>query len=68
LSDDAVEAAFEGLTLPVISRLQATRGNVSDAKAFQRMRMEDSFMDVPVFEAFDAIAFVPETSVSEEAQ
>jgi erythromycin esterase len=37
----------------------------NDAGAFQRMRMEDYFMNVPVFDAFDAMAHIPQTSCTE---
>jgi hypothetical protein len=37
----------------------------NDTGAFQRMRMEDYFMDVPVFNAFDAIASIRQTSCTE---
>ena len=67
LPDDAVETAFANEASPVISNLIAARPEVSDAVVYQRMRMEDSFMDVPVFDAFDAVVSLPKTTVSEEA-
>ncbi len=45
-----------------VADLRAARPGVHDAESFQRMRMEDYFMDVPVFDAFDAVAHVSHTS------
>ena len=55
------------MTSPVIANLHSARFEVSDADAYRQMRMEDSFMHVPVFDAFDAVLSLPQTSVSEEA-
>lgn len=68
LEDDAVESVFTGATTPLIAELRAARPAIEDAESFQRMRMEDSFMDVPVFDAFDAIINIPQTSFSEETE
>ncbi len=68
LTDGAIEAAFATEATPVVADLRAARPAVHDAETFQRMRMEDYFMDVPVFDAFDAIVCVPQTSFSEEEQ
>jgi hypothetical protein len=46
-------------------QLRAARPLVHDLETFQRMRMENYFMDVPVFDAFDAIASIPHTSCTE---
>ena len=59
------EAAFATEELPVIADLRAARYGVNDAESFRRIRTEDNFMDVPVFDAFDAVAFVPETNSTE---
>ena len=67
LAEDAVEAAFASVTSPLISNLHAARFEVSDADAYLRIRTEDSFMHVPVFDAFDAVLSLPQTSVSEQA-
>jgi erythromycin esterase len=64
-ADGSVEAAFATESPLVVADLRAARPGVVDAGSFQRVRMEDYFMDVPVFEAFDAIACVTYTSVSE---
>jgi erythromycin esterase len=64
-ADGSVEAAFATEPPLVVADLRAAHPGVVDAGSFQRMRMEDYFMDVPVFEAFDAIACVTYTSVSE---
>jgi erythromycin esterase len=61
----SVEAAFAAESPLVVADLRAARTGVDDAESFQRIRMEDYFMDVPVFDAFDAIACVTCTSVSE---
>ena len=61
----SVEAAFATEAPLTIADLRAARLGIHDAESFQRMRMEDYFMDVPVFDAFDAIAYVTRTSVSE---
>jgi erythromycin esterase len=64
-ADGSVEAAFATEAPLTVTDLRAARLSVHDAESFQRMRMEDYFMDVPVFDAFDAIAHVTRTSVSE---
>jgi erythromycin esterase len=61
----SVEAAFAAGAPLTVADLRAAQPGIVDAGSFQRMRMEDYFMDVPVFEAFDAIACVTHTSVSE---
>jgi erythromycin esterase len=42
-----------------VADLRAARPGVHDAESFQRMRMVDYFIDIPVF---DAVAHVPHTS------
>jgi erythromycin esterase len=64
-ADDSIEAAFATEAPLSIADLRAARRRVYDAESFQHMRMEDYFMDVPVFDAFDAVAFIPETSRTE---
>jgi erythromycin esterase len=64
-ADGSVEAAFTNEATMTVADLRAARPGVVDAGSFQRMRMEDYFMDVPVFDAFDAVACVARTSVGE---
>jgi erythromycin esterase len=64
-ADGSVEAAFATEAPLTIADLRAARPSVHDAECIGRMRMEDYFMDVPVFDAFDAIASIPETSCTE---
>jgi erythromycin esterase len=64
-ADGSVETAFAAEAPLTVADLRAARLGGVDAESFQRMRMEDYFMDVPVFEAFDALACVTDTSVSE---
>jgi erythromycin esterase len=64
-ADGSVEAAFATEVPLAIADLRAARPGIVDAESFQRVRMEDYFADVPVFDAFDAIACVTHTSVSE---
>ena len=52
----------------IVADLRAARPGIHDAESFRRMRMEDYFMDVPVFDAFDAVAFIPWTSCTERHQ
>ena len=61
-ADGSVEAAFATDASLSVADLRAARLRVDDAESFQRMRMEDYFMDVPIFDAFDAVAHVPHTS------
>jgi erythromycin esterase len=65
LADGSVEAAFAAEAPLTIADLRAARPDIYDAETFQRMRMEDYFMDVPVFDAFDTIVSIPETSCTE---
>jgi erythromycin esterase len=55
----SVEAAFATESPVTIAEVRAARPAVHDAESFQRMRMEDYFVEVPVFEAFDAVACIP---------
>lgn len=59
LTERAIENAFESQTALTIAILSAARRDINDAESFQQTRMEDDFMDVPVFDAFDAIAHTP---------
>ena len=61
-ADGSVEAAFATGAPLAAADLRSARPDVYDAESFQRTRMEDYFMDVPVFDAFDAVAHVPHTS------
>ena len=60
--DASIEAAFTTKASLTIADLRTARADVDDAGAFQRMRMEDYFKDVPVLQAFDAIACIAETT------
>ncbi|MGH2558561.1 MAG: erythromycin esterase family protein [Thermomicrobiales bacterium] len=64
-ADGSVEAAFATEAPLAVADLRTARLAVHDTESFQRMRMEDYFMDVPIFDAFDAIAFIPHTSCAE---
>jgi erythromycin esterase len=61
-ADGSIEAAFTTEAPLTIADLRAARPGAHDAGSFRRMRMEDYFMDVPVFDTFDAVAYVPDTS------
>jgi erythromycin esterase len=64
-ADGSVEAALATQAPLTIADLRAARAAVHDAEAFQRLRMEGYFTDVPVFDAFDAVAAVPHTSCTD---
>jgi erythromycin esterase len=62
LAHESIEAAF-GTEAPLtIADLRAARTAIHDAESYRRMRMEDYFVDVPIFDAFDAVASIPHTS------
>jgi erythromycin esterase len=65
LAEGSVEAAFTTEAPLAVADLRAARPLLHDAESFQRMRMEDYFMDVLVFDAFDAVAHVSHTSCTE---
>lgn len=60
--DGSIEAAFPTDRLWTLADLRAARPYVHDAASFQHTRMADYFLDMPVFEAFDAIAHVSRTT------
>jgi erythromycin esterase len=62
LADGSVEAAVATDYALTVADLRAARPQVHDAESFQRMRMEDYFTDVPVFDAFDAVACISGTT------
>jgi erythromycin esterase len=64
-ADGAVEAAFTTQAPLALADLRPARPDVDDAESFRRLRMEGYFTDVPVFEAFDAIAAIPHTSCTD---
>jgi erythromycin esterase len=64
-ADGSVEAALATLPQAALLDLRAARCEVRDADAFQRLRMEGYFVDVPVFDAFDAIVAIPETTCTD---
>jgi erythromycin esterase len=65
--DGCIEAAFEAEDSLTIVDLRIDDPEGGLAASFQRMRMEDYFMDVPVVEAYDAVALVAQTSCTEQA-
>jgi len=65
VAEGSIEAAFATEAPLSVADLRAARPGVHDALSFQRMRMEDYFMDVAVFDAFDAVASIPDTSCTE---
>jgi erythromycin esterase len=66
-ADGSLEAAFTIQAPLAIADLRAARGAVHDAESFGRLRMEGYFTDVPVFDAFDAVAAIPHTSCTQQA-
>jgi erythromycin esterase len=65
LAEGSIEAAFATEAPLAVVDLRAARPAIDDAEPFQRMRMEDYYKDVPVFEAFDAVASVSQTTCTE---
>ncbi|HET9495096.1 MAG TPA: erythromycin esterase family protein [Chloroflexia bacterium] len=65
--EGCIEAAFDPEDLLTIVDLRTDGPEAGLAESFRRMRMEDYFMDVPVAEAFDAVALVAQTSCTEQA-
>jgi erythromycin esterase len=65
VAEGSVEAAFRTEAPLAIADLRAAGPGVHDAVSFQRMRMEDYFLDVSVFDAFDALASIPDTRCTE---
>lgn len=64
-SDGSIEAAFTNQTDELtVTNLRTANADIQDAGSFQRMRMEDGFVDVPVFKALDAVAYIPHTSTT----
>jgi erythromycin esterase len=66
-ADRSVEAALATQAPLAIADLRAARPGVDDAESFGRLRMEGYFTDVPVFDAFDAVAAIAETSCTQQA-
>ncbi|APU16489.1 MULTISPECIES: erythromycin esterase family protein [Actinoalloteichus] len=67
LLEGSMETAFRDVDAPLtIADLRAARGRVTDVGSFHRMRSEDGFLGVPVFEAFDAVARLHRTSCTED--
>jgi erythromycin esterase len=67
VADGSLEAALATPAPLAIADLRAARPGVGDAESFGRLRMEGYFTDVPVFDAFDAVAAIPQTSCTEQA-
>ncbi|NRQ38511.1 erythromycin esterase family protein [Nonomuraea sp. NN258] len=61
-AEGSIEAAFPTDRLWTLADLRAARPHIDDAASFQHSRMADYFLDMPVFEAFDAIAHVSRTT------
>ncbi|RBQ21109.1 erythromycin esterase family protein [Spongiactinospora rosea] len=61
-AEGSIEAAFRTDRLWTLADLRAARPHVHDAASFRHSRMADYFLDLPVFEAFDAIAHVSRTT------
>ena len=64
-ADGSVEAALVTQAPLALADLRAASTAVGDAESFRRLRMEGSFTDVPVFDAFDAVAYIPHTSCTD---
>ncbi|MCF6475548.1 erythromycin esterase family protein [Nonomuraea sp. MG754425] len=62
LAEGSIEAAFPTDRLWTLADLRAARPHINDAASFQHSRMADYFLDMPVFEAFDAVAHVSRTT------
>jgi erythromycin esterase len=61
----SLEAALPTRAPLALADLRAARPGVGDAESFGRLRMEGYFTDVPVLDAFDAVAYVPHTSCTD---
>ncbi|MFI6633830.1 erythromycin esterase family protein [Nonomuraea fuscirosea] len=61
-AEGSIEAAFSTDRLWTLADLRAARPQIHDAASFRHSRMADYFLDLPVFEAFDAIAHVSRTT------
>jgi erythromycin esterase len=66
-ADRSVEAALVTQAPLTIADLRAARPGVGDAESFRRLRMEGYFTDVPVFDAFDAVAAIAQTRCTQQA-
>ena len=64
-ADGSLEAALVTQGPLAIADLRAASTAVGDAESFRRLRMEGYFTDVPVFDAFDAVAYIPHTSCTD---
>jgi erythromycin esterase len=65
-ADGSLEAALAVQAPLALADLRAARPSVDDAESFGRLRMEGYFTDVPVFDAFDAVAAIPHTSCTDQ--
>jgi erythromycin esterase len=61
----SIESAFDHTSGVTIADVRAARPAVADASLFQRIRMEGYFLDVPVLDAFDAVAAIRRTTVDD---
>lgn len=55
----SVESAFAADAALTIADLRAARSRIDDAHTFQSFREQDYFLGVPVFDALDAVAYLP---------
>ncbi|GAB3496543.1 erythromycin esterase family protein [Amycolatopsis cihanbeyliensis] len=55
----SVEAAFTDEAALTIADLRAARRDIEDAEAVRAFRHQEDFLDVPVLEALDAVAYIP---------
>jgi erythromycin esterase len=66
-ADGSIEAALATRAPLAIADLRAARPAIGDAASFGRLRMEGYFTDAPIFDAFDAVAAIPQTSCTQQA-
>ena len=64
-ADGSVEAAVVTQAPLALTDLRAARAAVGDAESCRQLRMEGYFTDLPVFDAFDAVASIPHTSCTD---
>ncbi|PRX49303.1 erythromycin esterase [Prauserella shujinwangii] len=60
----SVETAFDTTAALTVADLR--EADVDDAGTFSKFRSQHEFLDAPVFEAFDAVAYLPRLSATDE--
>ncbi|RKR92206.1 erythromycin esterase [Micromonospora pisi] len=65
LPGTSVESTFVTESPLTIADLRTARRAVTDSHTFQQMRMEHYLTDVDVFDAYDAIAYIPYTTCTD---